>query len=146
MITAMKDTPFIAKHQAGPIAAYVNPAIAGPATVPRLKIDEFSAIAFVICSLLTNSRTKDCRAGASKAVAIPNKKARTKMCQGLTVLVNTRADSIKAKTIIAVWVITNKVLLEIRSAITPPYRVKNQVGIPEAMAIYPRYADDPVKT
>src|ERR1700730_14607688 len=45
-ITARKLTPFKKKHQASPIHAIAKPAIAGPATRARLKIDEVNAIGY----------------------------------------------------------------------------------------------------
>ena len=81
-MTAMNERPLSVKHQAGPIAAYVTPATAGPTAVAALNMVAFSAMAFVRSSRSTISRTNAWRAGASKAFAMPSRNASTTMCHG----------------------------------------------------------------
>ena len=86
----------------------------------------------------TRSVTKACRAGASKALAQPRRKARTMICQACTRCVKVNKARMMARIIMAVWVIKSKRRRDMRSAMTPPYSVNNQVGIPDAKPTYPR--------
>ena len=79
----------------------------------------------------TNSTTNACLAGASKALAIPNKPARITICQGCTAPLKTSPARMKASAIMVDWVMISRVRREMRSAITPPYRVKIQDGSPD---------------
>ncbi len=81
-MTAMKEMPLMVKHQPGPSQPYTNPPIAGPMTVPILKMELLRAMALVSASRSTISSTKDCLAGASKALAVPNRNASTSTCHG----------------------------------------------------------------
>ena len=58
------------------------PPAAGPIAIAVLNIAEFRAIAFVIASGSTSSRTNAWRAGASNAFAVPIPNASRMICQG----------------------------------------------------------------
>ena len=84
-----------------------------------LNIVEFRAMALVMSSRATSSWTMACRAGASKALATPNPKARTMMCQGRMTVEKGQPAVMKARTIIADWVMIMRWRRDIRSATTP---------------------------
>jgi hypothetical protein len=60
-----------------PRRAIRPPAAAGPMMRAVLNDAELSPTAFARSSVPTISTTNDCRAGASKAVPVPNRNART---------------------------------------------------------------------
>ncbi len=76
-----------------------NPAIAGPTTRAPLKIEEFSAIAFIRSSFPTISFKKACRMGMSNALTMPARNAITMMCHTCITPVNFKAAKRNASTI-----------------------------------------------
>ena len=60
-----------------PNAAITRPATAGPTIRAAWKVAELRPMALGSRSVPTTSETKDCRAGLSNAVPIPNRKAIT---------------------------------------------------------------------
>ena len=72
----------------------------GPTTVAALNMVEFNAMALTISWRSTSSTTNACRAGASKALAMPSKPARSTICHGCTTPMKTRPARTKASNII----------------------------------------------
>jgi hypothetical protein len=100
MITATNESALRTKHHPGPKSEYVTPPRAGPNAKAALNIVELSAIALVRSSRVTISSTKDCRAGASKALAIPPPNANNRMCHGCIQPAKVRTDKASASSII----------------------------------------------
>ena len=77
--------------------------MAGPIKRAPLNIDEFSAMAFIKCSLPTISTRNAWRPGMSNAFTIPSRAASTKISH-LVMWVRASAARMKAKIMDAVWV------------------------------------------
>ena len=75
--TATNEAPLIRKAQPVPTAAISRPATAGPIIRAALNEVELSATALGRSASPTSSATKVWRTGASNAVALPNRKAKT---------------------------------------------------------------------
>jgi hypothetical protein len=84
-----------------------------------LNIAELRAMALVMSSGSTISSTKAWRAGASNALAVPSRKAMTRMCHGWIQWRKVKAATAKASSIMTVWVIMSRVRRGMRSAMTP---------------------------
>jgi hypothetical protein len=84
------------------------------------KVAELSPIAFGSRSLPTTSLTKVCRAGLSKAVPMPKRKAIRYTCQVTATPVMAMIPRVAAQAAIQTWVILRMVRLLKRSAIRPP--------------------------
>jgi hypothetical protein len=134
-----------AKAMPSPIQATTRPATAGPTLRAALKIEELSAIAFSKSSRPTISTVNDWRAGASKALATPSRKASTNTCQTCTRPVSVSRARIAASTIAATWVASSSRRLETRSTTVPAGSESSSTGAELAAAARPSSAGESVR-
>ncbi len=121
-----------------PSAAMASPAMAGPTMRARLNEALLRPTALVSSCGSTISLTKDCRAGASKAVPTPKTKASTYTCQGSATPVTASTPSRSAGAAIITWVTWSRRRLGNRSATSPAYGESSSIGRNWRPVVMPR--------
>ncbi len=120
-----------------PNAAIARPAAAGPTTRAPLNIAELSATAAPTSSRPTSSMANAWRTGMSTALAMPSRKASSRIIQTWTTPVMTRTASTAARTIITICVATRTRRFGRASAATPANRPRTMTGMNWAAATIP---------
>ena len=128
-MTARKLSALMTNAGPTPNAAIARPARAGPMTRAPLNIAELRATALPMSSRPTSSIENAWRTGMSTALAIPSRKASTRIIQTSTTPVMTRTARIAARTIIATWVAIRTCRFGSASAATPANRPRTMTGM-----------------
>ena len=127
-MTTRKDAAL--SSMATPVSqrAMTRPATAGPTIRPLLKEALLSATALLTSSASTISETKDCRAGASMAAAIPVTAAATSTSHRRTQPPTVSTPRTSAAAIITAWVTSMMTRLGYRSASAPDHGARRRKG------------------
>ncbi len=115
------------------------PATGGPIRRAPLNMAEFKAMALPRSSFLsTTCTTMEWRAGASRALATPRKKASGSRCQGAMALLNIRMARTKAWIMARDWATSMMCMRFQRSASTPARGDMKKTGTWAKKATSPR--------
>jgi hypothetical protein len=146
-ITGAKLKAFRPKHTSFPKRSKTKPARAGPKSLDKLTMEEFRARAFGRSPIsFTMSLTRDCLAGTSNPLMIPNTALKAIMIQTAyslkKIMDRVRSTACTRET---TWVINKTLCRLYLSATIPPNKENNAVGKSVAKTETPNINLDPVR-